>query len=167
MFGTNLKKEITNSGSTVVIRPDSGNPVKIVLKVLDKLGKHFGYEINSKGYFVLNDVRVIQGDGINFEMIEKILSKMKSEGWSASNITFGMGGNLLQRLDRDTQNFAMKTSYIEIDGMGRDVYKNPITDPTKVSKKGRQDSPEFVTVFEDGEILKEWNLNEIRKRTGW
>ncbi len=167
LFGTKLKSEIINGGSTIVIRPDSGNPIEIVSQTLEKLGNYFGYETNSKGYSVLNNVRVIQGDGIDLEMIEKIISRMKLEGWSTSNITFGMGGALLQRLDRDTQNFAMKESYIEIDGIGMDVYKNPVTDPGKNSKKGRQDISEFVTVFEDGKILKEWNLDDIRKRTGW
>ena len=89
---------------------------------------------------------------------------MENSGWSASNITFGMGGALLQIQHRDTQKFAMKESYVEINGEGKDVYKDPVTDPGKKSKVGRQDNSEFVTVFEDGKILKEWTFAEIRRR---
>jgi nicotinamide phosphoribosyltransferase len=165
MFGTLLKDQIKESGATIVVRPDSGDPIEIVLETLDRLGKHFGYTENSKGFKVLNNVRVIQGDGVNLESIEEILIHVTWARWSTSNLAFGMGGALLQRLDRDTQKFAMKESYVEVgDGNGYDVYKDPITDPGKMSKKGRQDNPDFVTVFEDGKILKEWTLDEIRRR---
>ena len=51
---------------TVVIRPDSGDPVEVILRCLNILGDKFGYRVNEKGYRVLPDfVRLIQGDGIS------------------------------------------------------------------------------------------------------
>jgi len=129
---------------------------------------------------VLNDkIRVIQGDGINLEMIEKILSNMEANGWSADNIAFGMGGALLQKMDRDTQKFAFKCSSARINGIDRDVFKKPVTDPGKDSKAGRlklieengsyktviedhQGQNLLVEVFRDGRILREYTLDQIR-----
>ncbi len=92
-----------------MVRPDSGKPREVVLKVLEILGSKFGYETNAKGYRVLNPkVRVIQGDGVNYWTIQDTLTAMNRAGWSADNITFGMGGALLQQLNRDTQQFAFK-----------------------------------------------------------
>ena len=58
-------------------------------------------------------------------------------GWSSENLTFGSGGALLQRLDRDTQRCAYKCSQAVVGGEVRDVYKDPVTDPGKRSKRGR------------------------------
>ena len=60
----------------------------------------------------------IQGDGINYDMIKKILESMKKSGWSADNIAFGSGGALLQKLNRDTQKCAFKCSYAVVNGKG-------------------------------------------------
>ena len=77
----------------------------IDLKLLEKLGEKFGYETNEKGYKVLDPhVRIIQGDGIDIVMLERILEHLKVNGWSADNIAFGSGGGLLQKLNRDTKN---------------------------------------------------------------
>jgi len=86
---------------------------------------------------VLNNVRVIQGDGINHASIRRILAVAKIAGFSADNIAFGQGGALLQAIDRDTMKFAMKCSAVRINGNWVDVYKDHITDPGKSSKKGR------------------------------
>ncbi len=107
-------------------------------EVVHSLAKSFGFKYNSKGYKVLNNVAVIQGDGVCEEEIEKILVCLKVAGYSAENVAFGMGGALLQRLDRDTQKFAMKaSSLIDKDGNQVDFCKSPVGDPTKASKKGR------------------------------
>jgi nicotinamide phosphoribosyltransferase len=82
-------------------------------------------------------VRLIQGDGVNERTIRNILGRFQAFGWSADNIAFGMGGALLQIVNRDTQRFAMKCSSIEVNGEWRDVQKDPITDSGKKSKKGR------------------------------
>jgi nicotinamide phosphoribosyltransferase len=188
IWGEQLKQEVIDSGATIVIRPDSGEPVEVVSKVAAILGEKFGTTINSKGYKVLKNVRIIQGDGVNQNSIRQILQRLKDEGFSASNIAFGIGGSLLQKIDRDTLKFAYKCSAIVTNGALREVYKQPITDSGKNSKRGRLDlikdeSGEYKTVqikdaetiatensqmrvvFENGKLLIDDNLEEIRKRT--
>lgn len=181
IWGKQLKQEVIDSGATIVIRPDSGEPAVVVEKVARLLDENFGSVINSKGYKVLNNVRIIQGDGINETSIRSILFALKNSGFSADNIAFGMGGMLLQGLNRDTQKFAMKASAMEINGKWRDVHKDPITDPGKRSKSGRLElykkldvgyvtaraahgapDGQLVTVYLDGKIIKEWTFAEVR-----
>jgi len=78
---------------------------------------------------------VIQGDGIDHTTISEILEILKEKGWSAENIAFGMGGGLLQKVDRDTLKFAMKTSSICIDGIWKDVWKNPEGNKSKFPRE--------------------------------
>ena len=183
IFGEELKQQIIDSGATLVIRPDSGDPATVVRKTLNLLEKKFGSTVNDKGYKVLNYVRVIQGDGINESSIRAILNLAISSGFSADNIAFGMGGALLQQIDRDTNKFAMKASASRINGKWVDVYKDPITDSRKTSKRGRLmlvkddynnlrtvtkaavgDQVEMLeTVFYNGTITKEYSLEEIRE----
>lgn len=131
-----LRQAVIDSGATVVIRPDSGYPPDVVLRTLDTLADSFGCTKNSKGYKVLNNVRVIQGDGINDTMIRVILFTMQKNGYAIDNIAFGMGGALLQKVDRDVQRFAYKCSGVCKDGQWYPVQKIPATDPTKASKAG-------------------------------
>jgi nicotinamide phosphoribosyltransferase len=125
----------------------------VPVEVVKRLDAKFGSTLNSKGYRVLNKVRVIQGDGINRDTIETIINSLIDEGYSISNIAFGMGGALLQASDRDTLGFAMKCSAIRINGEWTDVYKDPITDSGKRSKRGRLalivKDGEYTTVRED------------------
>lgn len=138
IWGTLLKQDVIDSGATVVIRPDSGDPVEVLPKMMSILEHYYGAPKNSKGYKLLNHVRVIWGDGINARSLEAILRTMVDlHGYSADNFTFGMGGGLLQQLDRDTQQWAMKCSAVMVAGVWRDVYKDPITDSGKRSKRGR------------------------------
>ena len=74
--------------------------------------------------------------GLDLEMIHSILFQLEISGWSAENVTYGMGGGLLQKCNRDTLKFAYKCSAIEVDGEWRDVYKDPVDDQGKISKKG-------------------------------
>lgn len=136
-WGTTLRDEVIRSGATVVIRPDSGDPVAVVHQCLELLDESFGHTVNGRGYKVLNHVRVIQGDGINPNSIRAILERVTSAGYATDNIAFGMGGALLQQLNRDTQKFALKCSAARVDGQWIDVYKDPITDKGKQSKRGR------------------------------
>ena len=134
-----LKDKIIGSGGTLVVRPDSGVPEKVVVNVIRHLIDLFGADVNSKGYLVLPSyLRVIQGDGIDPESIERILDAMEKEGLSADNIAFGMGGGMLQHPNRDTFKFAMKACENVVNGEPRDVFKTPVGDASKVSKKGRQ-----------------------------
>lgn len=137
LWGGELKQEVIDSGATLVIRPDSGDPVEVVTKVAKLLDSKFGSTINDKGYKVLNVVRIIQGDGINIDTVGAILESLKQNGFSADNVAFGMGGALLQAAQRDDQKFAMKCSAALIGDEWVDVYKDPITDKGKTSKKGR------------------------------
>jgi nicotinamide phosphoribosyltransferase len=139
--------------------------------------------LNQKGYKVLNHVRVIQGDGVNEESITEILQRVEQLGFSATNLAFGMGGALLQQLNRDTQKFAIKCSEVIVDGEAIAIYKDPITDPGKRSKRGRlvllktergyetvAETPENASlnqlevVYEKGKLLKEYTLDEVRHR---
>jgi nicotinamide phosphoribosyltransferase len=137
LWGKALRDEVVASGATVVVRPDSGDPVEVVHRCVSLLDEAFGSTVNGKGYRVLNHVRVIQGDGVNPESIRAILERITCAGYSADNLAFGMGGALLQKLTRDTQKFALKCSAARIDGHWRDVWKDPVTDQGKMSKRGR------------------------------
>jgi nicotinamide phosphoribosyltransferase len=137
LWGEELRQQVIDSGATIVIRPDSGDPVEVNRRLIEILGSKFGYTKNSKGFKVLNNVRLIQGDGINELTVRSILGAFMANGWSADNIAFGMGGALLQIVDRDTQRFAMKASAACINGEWVTVQKDPITDSGKKSKAGR------------------------------
>lgn len=193
-WGRALREEVIASGATVVIRPDSGDPVEIVHQCLVRLDEAFGHVVNGKGYRVLNHVRLIQGDGVNPTSIRAILERITSAGYATDNLAFGMGGALLQRVDRDTQKFALKCSAARVDGRWIDVYKDPVTDKGKTSKRGRMtlardlrtgqyrtvplrgeataldpaDAPgcedAMVTVWEDGHLLQDWTLAQVRQR---
>lgn len=182
MWGDKLKAQIENRQGTLVIRPDSGDPEDILPILLESIGERFGFTLNHKGYKVLNDkVRLIQGDGVNLSSIGRILEIMTAKGWSTENIAFGMGGGLLQQLNRDTQKFAMKNSAVKVNGQWRDVYKDPVTDHGKRSKKGildlqdgktvRIDADDLLTerqnsdltvVYRDGKLLNTLTFQEIR-----
>jgi nicotinamide phosphoribosyltransferase len=137
LWGEELRQQVIDSGATVVIRPDSGDPVTVNKQLVQILDQKFGHTVNSKGFKVLNNVRLIQGDGVNELTIRSILGAFMALGYSADNIAFGMGGALLQIVDRDTQRFAMKCSSIQINGVWQDVVKDPVTDSGKRSKGGR------------------------------
>lgn len=195
LWGGTLRQAVIDSGATVVIRPDSGDPVFVVNKLCHDLDRKFGSTINAKGYKALNHVRIIQGDGVNPYTIDRILKSVTSAGFSADNVAFGMGGALLQQVNRDTQRFAFKCSSVSIANATdldeflrgdredlkaefRDVFKDPVTDPGKQSKKGRigaklengtwsvcQDlDPEnkLQAVFSNGYIVRTTTLDEIR-----
>jgi nicotinamide phosphoribosyltransferase len=136
-WGQTLREEVIASGATLVVRPDSGEPVDVVHQCLVLLDEAFGHTLNAKGYKVLKHVRVIQGDGINPNSIRAILERVTKAGYSAENLAFGMGGALLQGINRDTQKFALKCSAARLDGRWVDVFKAPVTDPNKQSKRGR------------------------------
>jgi nicotinamide phosphoribosyltransferase len=184
-WGDALKDQIINSGGRLVVRPDSGDPVNVVCLAMEKLFQHFGYTENSKGYRVLPDcIRLIQGDGLDPELIYDILNAMKQKKISTDNIVFGMGGALLQRLDRDTMKFAMKASAVKVNGEWRGVYKDPSTAPGKRSKQGRLAAVinengnietilekdlngrenQLQTVYRNGQLMVDMNFSDIKAR---
>ncbi len=191
-WGKELKDLVLSRDGVLVIRPDSGDPVFTLLKVFDILLTKFGYTINKKGYKVLPpQVRVIQGDGINVQTIRSIYGALKVNGISAENLVLGMGGALLQKVDRDTQKFAFKCSYAEINGKPVDVQKHPVevdahgklVQSFKTSKAGqlkliRTDAgyqtvrkethtgyeDQMITVFENGQIINVVTFEEVREK---
>lgn len=183
LWGGLLKNEVQSMQATLVVRPDSGDPIETPLQVIKTLMEKFGYTKNRKGFYVLNDkVRVIQGDGMNPESIEKLLKTLMENKISAENIAFGMGGGLLQKVNRDTLGYVMKMNALSENGITwKDVFKKP-TDLTKESFSGRvgvfsqygklitQRADQFLPsetnllqpVYENGRILKDMTLSEIR-----
>ena len=121
-----------------VIRPDSGNPVQCVLDGLKAAETVFGAMVNKKGFKVINNAAVIQGDGIDIKDMARILGKVEKAGYSVENVAFGMGGGLLQKINRDTLSMATKLSHITYAGTGesRDLLKKPATDGGKNSLPG-------------------------------
>lgn len=167
-----------------VVRPDSGNP----LEVLGKLFKIFeknnvSYFINDKGYKMFNKYRIIWGDGVNMESMEEMLKFVISLGYSSDNMAFGSGGDLMQKIDRDTSKFAIKCSAIELsNGIIREVFKDPITDRGKASKKGiislylidgeyktlkidesLKDKEVLKEIFNTGVLIEDYTYNQIRE----
>ena len=184
IWGGKLKKEVIDSGATIVVRPDSGDPLTVPVDVIHVLGERFGFTVNSKGYKVLPScVRVIQGDGITVDTLPIILNNLLASGWAADNIAFGMGGGLLQMVNRDTFKFAMKCSAVMVDGKWRDVYKEPKTDSGKNSKRGTlaliKDGGVYKTVsrdghayndlmyqvFHEGDLQKLYSFSEVRENS--
>jgi len=140
IWGGALRDKVLSRKGTLVIRPDSGDQVETPVHTVKTLWETFGGTLNGKGYRVLDaHVRVIQGDGMSIGSIARLCARMTAEGFAIDNIAFGMGGGLLQQVNRDTLNFAMKADALRDDaGRWRDVSKAPATDPTKASKAGRQ-----------------------------
>jgi len=213
-----IKGRITEqSFGRLVVRPDSGDPSETCVAIIGILCKQFAEDVTvtSTGHRLLPPyIRVIQGDGVDWESIPLILQKLDEAGFAADNIGFGSGGALLQKVNRDTFKVAFKCADIIVNGEARDVFKDPITDGGKASKKGRltlqlaDETPydpadiyqprdgtdgvkggtgflhfsaggKYVTVasgkgdpakdimvdvFEDGRLLKDYTLTEIRKR---
>jgi len=187
IVGNDLKDMIINdSGHTVVIRPDSGNPVATSTNTINKLMDKFGFYVNEKGYKVLPDyIRVIHGDGISYQSIQDIIFEMKAQKLSGDNIAFGMGSKLLDQLDRDNLSFAMKNCANVLNNKTvMHVRKDPKTDNNKRSKAGilslikdehgnykTLENMDYIhskdlleTVFENGKIVKRYSLSDIRNK---
>lgn len=182
-----MKDMIVKSWARVVLRPDSGDPLEILPRLLKLLEIGFGSTINSKGFKVINNVGLLQGDGIDYNSMIEIMEAITKEGFSMSNLVFGSGGGLLQKVNRDTYKFAQKASAVLIGDKWVPVFKDPITDPGKKSKAGRLtllrskmtgeymtgniDTPinsewedVMVTVYENGKMFNHTTLDEIRER---
>jgi nicotinamide phosphoribosyltransferase len=149
-----LKEEILARDGRLVIRPDSGDPVKIIcgdnespesmITEAQRKGAYeilwdvFGGMINDKGYKVLNPkVGLIYGDSITLDRQEQILHNLMEKGFSASNLVLGIGSFTYEYVTRDTFGFAMKATWGQVNGTPKDIYKNPKTDSGfKKSAKG-------------------------------
>lgn len=145
----------------------------------------FGGHINEKGYKVLDPhVGMIYGDSITLERQKEIYRRLEDKGFAATNLVLGVGSFTYQYKSRDSLGFAMKATWCQINGEGKEIYKDPKTDDgVKKSLRGLicvgrnnegelvaldqvdkeiEDQGELETVFQDGKLLKDWTLNEIR-----
>lgn len=176
-----IVKFLSIDGNKIVFRPDSGEPVSTTIDCLNILEKGFGSYNTEKGYKVFDaNIGLLWGDGLNYHKIRDILFAMKSNGWAAQNIIFGMGGGLHSSVNRDTQRNAFKCSAQLRDGQWFDIFKNPL-DSSKKSKTGRfkliEDDGSFKTisiddegddilrtVFKDGKLLVDEKYCDVKLR---
>ena len=136
-----LKSYIMARDGKVVIRPDSGDPVKIIcgdpsapegspqrLGTMQVLWNLFGGRVNAKGYKQLDPhIGVIYGDSITLSICREICSKLQEMGFASTNMVYGIGSYTYQYVSRDTFGFAMKATYGEINGDPYDIFKDPAT----------------------------------------
>lgn len=191
-----LKEEISGRDGKVVIRPDSGDPILILCGnpngkseeerkgVVELLWETFGGTTNIKGYKeLIPQIGAIYGDSITVERATQICENLKLKGFASTNVVLGIGSFTYQYNTRDTFGFAMKATYGEVNGEGRAIFKDPITDDgTKKSAKGlmkielengifklkdnvsweEENKGELKEIFRDGKLLVDVSLSEIR-----
>jgi nicotinamide phosphoribosyltransferase len=188
----------------VVFRPDSGDPVKIICGTerdimdmalpersaeekgaVEALWDIFGGTITETGHKLLDShVGLIYGDSISFARAEEILKRLEAKGFASANIVFGVGSYTYQFVTRDTWGWAVKATYGVVNGVPRNIFKNPKTDDgIKKSAKGllvvhkdgaftqeasweqfTSDDNELKPIFRDGKLLVDHTLAEIRER---
>lgn len=194
-----LKEEILARDGRVVIRPDSGDPVKIICGDPDAKEEHirkgsyevmwdiFGGHIHPEtGYKVLNTkIGLIYGDSITLERQDQILNQLEAKGFSASNLVLGIGSYTYEYVTRDTHGMAIKATWGQVNGEPREIFKDPKTDDgTKKSAKGllqvyldedgeyrlkdqctpeEEEQGELKVVFENGKLIKDYTLSEVRE----
>ncbi|HLP95508.1 MAG TPA: nicotinate phosphoribosyltransferase [Saprospiraceae bacterium] len=193
-----LRNDIQARPGKVVIRPDSGDPVDILCGnphasneaarkgVVALLWDVFGGHVNEKGYKELAPcVGTIYGDSITFDRAQSICERLKQQGFASTNVVLGVGSFTYQYNTRDTFGFAMKATYGEVNGEGRAIFKDPVTDDgTKKSARGlikitlekgkyqiqdnvsweEEAQGELREIFRDGKLLADQTLSEIRER---
>jgi nicotinamide phosphoribosyltransferase len=202
-----LKEEILARDGKLVIRPDSGDPVDILCGkfndkgepvskyrnipidkgVIELLWDVFGGTINEQGYKVLDPhIGAIYGDSITIDRADEICSRLEAKGFASTNVVLGIGSFTYQYNTRDTFGFAMKATYVEVNGEGREIFKDPITDDgTKKSATGllmvtRPNDGDYQlfdkvnwnneangllqTIYKDGKFQNTTTLDEIRNR---
>ena len=130
-----VAQQLLDKGGMLIIRPDSGDPCECVLQALRACEAVLGADVNAKGFKVLRHLGVIQGDGLSYAVIKRISQAVMDAGFSAQCVAYGMGGGLLQRVNRDTLSFATKLSFlIDEHGHQRLVSKHPKEDGVKVRR---------------------------------
>jgi len=187
-IGTDFREKVLARDGKVVVRPDSGDPFTQVPQLLEILWECFGGTTTPSGYRILDPhVGLLWGDGLDGgDEIEKIVVASMAAGFSPANLVFGMGGGLLQKVNRDTERFAFKCSAQKRNGVWLPIQKNPL-DTSKASKPGRltliknlqwdsyrtdeegcwldNDEADLMqTVFEDGIGVGKTTLAEVRER---
>jgi len=203
-----LKEEILARDGKLVIRPDSGDPVDILCGmdefpqfktaeerkaltseekgVIELLWDVFGGTVNAQGYKVLDShIGAIYGDSITIERANEICKRLEAKGFASTNVVLGVGSFTYQYNTRDTFGFAMKATYVEVNGIGREIFKDPITDDgTKKSATGLlrvttgengyklvdmqtwdgEKTGSLQLIYMNGETFNRTTLEEIRAR---
>lgn len=193
-----LRERILGRDGTLVIRPDSGDPETILCGtglddtpagrgVVQLLWEAFGGTVNEAGYRVLDPhIGVIYGDSITYDRADAITARLARMGFVSTTVVFGVGSYTYQYVTRDTFSSAMKATYVEVDGLGRDIFKDPVTDSgTKRSARGRlavlrdadgelfvqqratpdqEAASELVEVWRDGSFVRREGFSAIRAR---
>lgn len=156
--------------------------------VIELLWDVFGGTINEQGYKVLDShIGAIYGDSITIDRADEICKRLEAKGFASTNVVLGIGSFTYQYNTRDTFGFAMKATYCEVDGVGREIFKDPITDDgTKKSATGllavfkseiegsyelydhcnweTEKTGELKTIYMNGEFHNQTTLEEIRNR---
>jgi nicotinamide phosphoribosyltransferase len=202
-----LKEEILARNGKLVIRPDSGDPVHILCGysgkegdeyvdpttpegkgVIELLWDVFGGTVNEQGYKVLDPhIGAIYGDSITIDRANEICARLEAKGFASTNVVLGIGSFTYQYNTRDTFGFAMKATYVEVNGEGREIFKDPITDDgTKKSATGLlrvttgvggyklvdsqtwagEQTGYLKPIYEDGVFYNTTTLTEIRGKLG-
>lgn len=203
-----LKEDILAREGRVIIRPDSGVPEDIICGVdpakytkeeYETLPEHikkgayeclwdmFGGTVNEKGYKVLDShIGMIYGDSITLERQKTIYARLEAKGFAATNLVLGVGSYTYQYKSRDSLGFAMKATWCQVNGEGREIFKDPKTDDgvkkslkglikvnlvdgkyvatDQVTKEEEDMDNQLETVFINGELVVRHSLEEIRKR---
>jgi len=204
-FLPKLKDKIMSREGKAVFRPDSGDPADILCGLntrkdklfsseeikshaykgtIELLWEVFGGTVNDQGFKVLDShVGAIYGDSITLDRVEEICERLKEKGFASTNVVFGVGSYSMGYATRDNQGSAVKATYVEIHGVGREIFKDPITDDgTKKSAKGllavfngklkdqctwnevNSEKNELKLLFKNGQFLRTTTLTEIRKK---
>lgn len=174
----------SNDYPIFVLRPDSGNPLEVLGRIFSILeNNNVAFDINEKGYKMFRKYRIIWGDGVNLDSMKEMLDFVLSKGYSSDNMAFGSGGDIMQKIDRDTSKYAIKCSSITLaNGEKRDVFKDPITDRSKASKKGEislylingeyktlkideslKDKEVLEVIYNTGIMFKDYKFSDVRK----
>lgn len=177
-----IRKYLETSKATLVLRPDSGDPVTVLKHMFQiMLENEVGFTLNNYGLKLFDNYRIIWGDGITPETIKSILANVIEWGFSPDNMAFGSGGDLCQNCNRDTLGFAYKLSAVRLLNkvpMGnyipsdKDLYtwagvcKDPITDSGKKSKAGLQKINDGVIYYENGETTDQYSFADVRENAG-
>ena len=185
IWGKTLQDKVRNAGATLIVRPDSGDPIDTPVQVVAQLAYAFGTKQNSKGYKVIEgNARVLQADGLTTQDITMVLGRLEGMGFAAENISFGMGGSLLQKVNRNSYSFTMKCSAKQNDdGKWHDMSRLPPNPQEKLPRAGRRAVAEIdgalfdmhvdelagrenllQPVWENGRLLKDLSFAEIRAR---
>ena len=206
VIAPSLKEEIMTRDGRTVFRPDTGNPADIICGTSRKFGEGitpeekgvvellwetFGGTANELGYKVLDShVGTIYGDSINLERCEDISQRLKDKGFVSTSTVLGLGSFTFQFQTRDTFGFAMKSTWVQVNGEEQNISKDPVTDTNHIKKsltgrvavvheyetdelivqerltrkmeKGHADINVLQTVFLDGEAQNIQTLSEIR-----